>query len=194
MVRLMIGSVLGGLAQFFVGFFFWATPLGKIAFSVAGDAQNADVQAALARNLGGLGAGTYFVPWPDTPAGTVMMGKGPVALIHFSPAGQAPMDTGALVAGLVLSIVTIFLIGLALLRVADRVTDFAARLRVLLLFAAAATLYFIIAQPVFNSYMPWGYWIYLAVADFIGLVVGGLVLIRWFLPNGARAEAPSTLH
>ncbi|MBU3077975.1 hypothetical protein [Sphingomonas quercus] len=194
MIRLIIGSLLGGLAQFLVGFVFWGTPLGKITFRVASDAQNADVQAALARNLAPIGAGTYYVPWPDTPAGTVMMGKGPVALIHFSPAGAAPMDTGALIAGLVLSILTIFMIGLALHLIAGRVAFFADRLRVLLLFAAATTLYFIVAQPVFNSYMPWGYWIYTALGDFIGLVAGGFVLVRWFLPRPGQPEAPSTLQ
>lgn len=192
MIRLLLGSLLGGLAQYVVGFIFWGTPLGKIPFSVASDAQNADVQAALARNLSPLGPGTYYVPWPDTPAGTVMLGKGPVALIHFNPAGAAQMNTTALVMGLILSVIMIFLIGLALYTLAPRVTDFASRVRVLVLFAAATVLYFVLAEPVYNYYLPWAYWVYLALGDFIGVIAGGLVLIRWFLPRPAAGA--STLH
>ena len=189
MLKLLIGSVAGGIVQWFVGFLFWGTPLSRIAFSVATEAQNADVQAALARNLSALGAGTYFIPWPDTPNGTVMLGRGPVAQIMFNPAGSTLMSMPSLVTGLIFSIVTIFLIGLALHLIAPRVADFSSRLRVLALFAVATTLYFILAQPVFNFYMPWPYWIFLAVSDLVGIMAGGLVLIRWFLPRDT-----STLH
>lgn len=189
MIRLVIGSILGGLAQFVVGFLFWATPLSAIAFKVATDQQNADVQAALARTLAPLGAGTFFVPWPDTPAGTVMMGRGPVALIHFNPAGFPLMSNGALIGGLVLSIATVWLLGLALYMIAGRVADFATRARVVVLASLAATLYLTIGQPVFNFYLPWTYWVYLAVSQLAGLVAGGLVVARWFLPRPVVSSA-----
>lgn len=187
MVRVVLGSVLGGIAQWIVGFIFWGTPLGRLAFSVAPDAQNADIQAALARNLTALGAGTYQVPWPETAAGTVLLGKGPVAMVHFNPGGFPPMETSSLVAGLVLSIVSMLLVGFALLGITGRVADFGSRLRVLIGLAVATTLYFIIGQPVFNFYMPWGYWIYLAISHLAGFVAGGFVLIRWFLPAPVAA-------
>jgi hypothetical protein len=193
MVRILIGSIFGGLAQWVVGAIFWGTPLGKIAFHVVDDPKNAAVQQALAANLSEAGTGTYYVPWPDTAQGTVLHGKGPVALIHFNTAGFPVMDGTSLVAGLVLSILTILLIGLALHAIADRVQDFATRARLVILFATAATLYFTVSQPVFNYSLPWTYFIYMALSQVIGMVAGGLVLVRWFMPK-AVATSAETLH
>ena len=190
MFRLLIGSVLGGLAQWFVGFIFWGTPLSAIPFKVTGDAQNAAVQSALAQNLTATGTGTYYVPWPDTPAGTILHGRGPVAMIHFNTSGFGTMETSSIVAGLILSIVSIFLIALALWFIADRVHDFASRAKIVVLVAVATTLYFIIGEPVYNYYLPWPYFIYLGLSNLLGLIAGGLVLVRWFMP-----KAPAlTIH
>ena len=189
MIRLVIGSILGGLAQWFVGFVFWGTPLSSIAFKVAPDAQNAAVQSALAQALSLTGTGTYYVPWPDTPQGTVLHGRGPVAMIHFNTAGFPLMDTNALVGGLVLSIISVFLIGLILWLVADRVDDFATRAKIVLLATIATTLYFILGEPVFNPYLPWPYFIYLGLSDGIGLALGSLIVARWFMPKSGATTA-----
>ena len=183
MIRLVIGSVLGGIAQWIVGFIFWGTPLSSIPFKVASDAQNAAVQAALAQNLTQIGTGTYFVPWPDTPQGTVLHGRGPVAMIHFNTDGFPLMNSSALVGGLILSIISVFLIGLILWLIADRVQDFATRARIVILATVATALYFVFGEPVFNYYMPWPYYIYLGISDVIGLGVGGLIVARWFMPR-----------
>lgn len=193
MVRILIGSIVGGLAQWIVGAIFWGTPLSKLAFHVAPDPANANVQLALAQNLAPTGTGTYYVPWPDSAAGTVLHGKGPVALIHFNMSGFPLMSGTALIEGLILSIVSILLIGLALHAIGGRVQDFASRAKLVILFALAATLYFTLGQPVFNYYMPWGYFIYLALSQVLGLVAGGLVLVRWFMPNAVAASS-ETLH
>jgi hypothetical protein len=187
MVRIVIGSVLGGLLQFFIGFLFWGTPLSSLVFSKANDAQNATVQAALAQNL--AATGTYYIPWPDTAQGTVLHGKGPVALIFFNTHGFPQMLPSALIGGLVLSIVSMLLIGLALHTVAARVPDFASRARIVIFAAVGIVAYAVLGQPVYNFYMPWGYWVYLAVSLLAGLIAGGLVLARWFVPFAApRAE------
>ena len=193
MVRILIGSIVGGLAQWIVGAVFWGTPLAKIAFHVAGDAQNAAVQQSLAENLTPTGTGTYYVPWPDSAQGTVLHGKGPVALIHFNISGFPVMSGTSLIEGLILSIVSILLIGLALNAVGSRVQDFASRAKLVVLFAVAATLYFTIGEPVFNYYLPWGYFIYLALSQLLGLVAGGLVLVRWFMPR-LDASPAETIH
>ena len=192
MVRILIGSILGGLAQWIVGASFWGTPLAKFAFHVAGDAQNAAVQQSLAQNLTLTGTGTYYIPWPDTAQGTVLHGRGPVALIHFNLSGFPVMSGSALIAGLILSIVSILLIGLALHVVAGRIQDFASRVKLVVLFAVAATLYLTLGQPVFNYYLPWGYFIYLALSQLLGLIAGGLVIVRWFMPK--PVVAGETLH
>ena len=193
MVRILIGSIVGGLAQWVVGAIFWGTPLGKLAFRVVDDTKNAAVQQALAANLSETGTGTYYVPWPDSAQGTVLHGKGPVALIHFNTSGFPVMDGSSLVGGLILSILTILLIGLALHAIADRVQDFATRVRLVVLFATAATLYFTISQPVFNYSLPCTSFLYMVLSQLIGMVVGGLVLVRWFMPKPAPAVT-ETLH
>ena len=62
----------------------------------------------------------------------------------------------------------------------------ATRARIVVLVSVATVLYFTIGMPVFNYYMPSGYWIYLAISQLAGFVVGGLVLARWFLPGEPR--------
>ncbi|MBA3896801.1 MAG: hypothetical protein H0X36_06635 [Sphingomonadaceae bacterium] len=181
MIRILIGSILGGIVQFVIGAIFWATPLAKLAFTALGDPETADLQTAMARTLTATGSGTYFVPSPETAAGTALMGKGPVALIFFNTSGFPPMDAGALLVGLVLSVVMLFLVGTAL----SLLDSFEARLKAMLLFAAATVLYFILAMPVYNVFLPWGWWIYLAVADFLAFTAGAFVLIRWFMPPAA---------
>jgi len=193
MVRILIGSVVGGLAQWIVGAIFWATPLSRIAFHVANDTANAGVQQALAQYLTPTGTGTYYVPWPDTSQGTILHGRGPVAMIHFNISGFPLMDSTSLIEGLILSIVSILLIGLALHAIGGRVQDFASRAKLVILFSVAATLYFTIGQPVFNYFMPWGYFLYLALSQVLGLIAGGLVLVRWFMPKPVVATA-ETVH
>jgi hypothetical protein len=193
MFRLALGSLLGGLAQFFVGFVFWGTPLSKLAISRADDGAVANLQAALAQTLTTTGTGTYAIPSPQSGAGTVLYGKGPIAMVHFNTGGFPAMDTTSLVVGFLLSVVTAAMIGGALYVIADKVTLFATRLRVVILFALAATIYLDLGQPVFNHYGP-GYFIYLFVSDLLGLVAAGAVIARWFLPAGVAAEAGSTLH
>jgi hypothetical protein len=190
MIRLVIGSILGGIAQWFVGFVFWGTPLGRLPFNATSDNQNAALQTALAQTLTPTGTGTYMIPWPFTQQGTVLYGKGPVAMVHFNTAGFPVMDTSAIIAGLILSIVAIFLLALALWFVADRVSDFASRAKIVVLAAVATSLYFTIGEPVYNSYLPWPYFIYLGIGNILGMVAGGLVVVRWFLPKAA----PATVH
>jgi hypothetical protein len=197
MIRILIGSILGGLLQFFVGFVFWGTPLSRIAFSVAGDAQNAVVQTALAQNLTETGTGTYYIPWPETAQGLTLHGKGPVAMIFYNISGFPLMDSASLLGGLILSIVSMLLLGLALHTVAARVDDFASRAKIVVFASLAIVLYSIIGQPIYNFYMPWGYWIYLAISLLIGFIAGGLVLARWFVPFAAprvAKAADTTVH
>lgn len=185
MIRILIGSILGGLLQFIVGFIFWGTPLSRLAFSVAGDPQNAAVQTALAQNLSVSGTGTYYVPWPDTAQGTILHGRGPVAMIFFNTGGFPQMLPSALIGGLILSIVAMLLLGLALHTVAARVDDFTSRMKIVVFASVGVTLYSIVGQPVYNFFMPWGYWIYLAISLIVGFVAGGFVLARWFVPHAA---------
>jgi len=199
MIRIFIGSIVAGVIQFVIGALAWATPLGRLAFSQAGGPATAGLQTALARTLTQTGTGTYFIPspeTPETPEGTVLLGKGPVALVHFNTQGFAPMVPGALITGLIMSIVTMLLVGIALNSVrSDK------RMPVMLLFAVATVMYFVASLPVYNFYMPWGWWAYLAVEEFIAFALGAFVMVKFFMPKDAvpivtpAAEVPEpTLH
>jgi hypothetical protein len=183
MTRTLFGGVLGGLALYLVGLLFWGTPLSELAFSAVDDSRNAALQSALAQQLTETGTGTYVIPWPATGQGTVLFGRGPIATIHFNTSGFPVVDSNALIAGLILALVTGTIVAAAMAIVGERVFSFAERARVAILFALAASLYIHIGQPIFNHY-GWGYFLYLFASDFIGLSVAGLVIARWFLPRG----------
>lgn len=189
MTRTVIGGLLGGLALYLVGFIFWGTPLAGLAFSTVDEGRSAAVQTVLAQNLTENGTGTYLIPNPGTPAGTTLFGQGPIATVHFNSGGFPVVDSAALISGLALALVTGLLIAFALAIVGRKVTDFADRARVALLFALAITLWIDIGQPIFNHYGA-GYFIYLFLSDLIGLSACGLVIARWFMPRAEPVSQP----
>lgn len=179
-----LGAIVAGLVQWVIGAICWVG-FGNLAFKVADDNANAALQAAMAQTLTATGTGTYQIPWPESAAGTVMHGKGPVALVMFNTGGFPVMNLPSLIEGLALSIVMMLLVGLALRHVAG----FANRVQVMLMFAIAFTLYFALSLPVFNYYLPWGWWIFLAIEEFLAFAVGAFVMIRWFMPADSAAPA-----
>ena len=183
MAKTLLGGVLAGVALYLVGFLFWGTPLSQLAFNRLGEAETAAAQTALAQNLSASGTGAYLIPAPDSAAGSILYGKGPIAMVHFNMSGFPVVDSGALGFGFALALITGLLIAVALGSMATRVTDFASRAKVAVLFALAGTLYTELGQPVFNHF-GWGYWVYLFVSDFVGLSLAGLIVARWFLPRG----------
>ena len=179
MAKLVLGAVAAAIAMFITGFIFFATPLGQMAYGSATEAQQAAVQNSLAANLSRTA--TYMVPAPDTPGTTVMYGKGPVAMVHYNSAGFSVASPDALITGFVLDFVVALLIGLALYGVAARVVLFADRVRLLVLFSVAALGIGLISDAIW-SHVDWAYTLYAFVGSLAMLVVGGLVIIRWFLP------------
>lgn len=186
MIRLVIGAVVGGLVQFIIGAIAWASPLGKLAFKDAGEGVTSVVQTNL-QPLSANGTGTYFVPSREIVSDVATTYEGPTALVFLNSQGFAPMNFGALFSGLLLSMLMLFLIGVAL----SQIDGFGARVRALVLIAAATVLYFIVAMPVYNFYMPWAWWLYLAVECFIAFVAGGYVMLRWFMPAAPAAVRES---
>ena len=187
MMRALIGGLLGGLALFFTGFVFWGTPLARLAISTVDDARSAALQASLAQNLAESGTGTYAVPWPNSGAGTVLYGKGPIATIHFVTQGCPALDTGSLIGGLLMALLAGVLIAAALYGLAERLPSFADQVRVILLVVLATTGYSILGQPMFNHF-GWGYYIYAFVADFVGYALAALIIARWFLRASGTAS------
>ncbi|RYM12966.1 hypothetical protein EWH12_05850 [Sphingobium cupriresistens] len=191
MVRALIGGLLGGLSMFITGFIFWGTPLSALALSRTDEQASANLQAAMAQALTPTGTGVYVIPDPATAQGTILYGKGPVAQIFYNEGGFPVMDSGALIGGLILSLVVGVVIALALRFVT---TGFADRARATILFALGAVLWLHIGQAVFN-HAPWGYILYLAFSDFMALALAGLIAAKLMETNTEAAVAdPGAFH
>lgn len=186
MIRILIGSIVGGIVQFIIGAIAWVG-FGNIAYKFASEANVADLHTALARTLTVTGDGTYVIPMPETAQGTTLLGQGPVAMIFFHAGGSTPFSPGALLIGLVMSILMLFVVGTAL----SRLDTFADRVRVMVLFAVATVGYFTLSLPVYNHFMPWTWWVFLTIEEFVAFVAGAYVLLRWFMP---ATVARTTLH
>src|SRR3546814_19241397 len=72
--------------------------------------------------------------------GTVLYGRGPVATIHYNTGGFSLADPSAMIGGFIHMLVSVTVLGLALLLVAARVADFARRARMVVYFTLAASI------------------------------------------------------
>jgi len=179
-IRALLGGLFGGVAMFVVGVLFWATPLNRLAYSSAGEAQGLAVQAALAANL--PHTGRYRLPDPDTAVGTQLYGRGPIATIDFNTRGFSTSDPSGLLGGFVQEAVASMMIALSLFAISFRVTGFSSRLRLGLGLTAAATVMITLSDPIF-AHGPWGFAIYNLVACLAMLWSAAFVIVRWFLPR-----------
>lgn len=186
MIKLFIGSIAAAIAMFVAGFLYFAGPLSMMAYSTASEAQNAAVQAALAANL--PQTGTYMVPDPSTQAGTVLYGKGPVAMVHMNTGGFAVDSADGMLWGFILYFVVALLMAAALSQ--SRATDFRSRAAMVLLFALAMPALTILSDPIF-LHQDWSFSIFGYIGTVLILGIGGLVIARWFMPS-APAQAKET--
>lgn len=190
MLRTILGGLLGGFSLYIVGFLFWGTPLSALAFNRADPQASANLQAAMAQALTGGGTGVYVIPDPSTAQGTILYGKGPVAMLFYNQGGFPVADGTALVGGLVLALITGVLIAFALRAIAG---DLPARMRILFFFSLASVLWLHIGQAVFN-HAPWRYILYLAISDFIALMLAGFIAVRLMEGRRTGARPDATLH
>ena len=190
MVRTIIGGLLGGFAMYLIGFIFWGTPLSALAFHRADEQPAANLQTAMAQALTPTGTGVYVIPDPTTAQGTVLYGKGPVAMVHYNSSGFPVTDSAALIGGLILALVVGVVIALALRLAAG---SFSSRARLSILSALAAVLWLHVGQAVFN-HAPWGYILYLAFSDFIALSAAGLIAAKIMDVRASVASDAATLH
>jgi hypothetical protein len=180
--------LVAAVAMFITGFIFYATPLSYIAFSSTDFPQQAAVQQALAANL--PGTGTYTIPSAATAEGTIMYGKGPIATVHYNSGGFSVADPAVLIAGFVHELIVALLLGFALLGVAGRVSDFPSRARLVILFSLGGAVLMHLGEPIWYHH-DWTHFIYLLIGDTAMLMVGGLVIARWFLPRIEVATQPT---
>ena len=193
MFKTLLGGLIGGVAMYLVGFIFWGTPLSALAFHRAEAGAGSNLQAAMAQALTPSGTGVYVIPDPATAEGTILYGKGPVAMVFYNSSGFPVTDAGALIGGLILALVVGVLIALMLRFVSG---DLGRRARATVLLALIAVLWLHVGQAVFN-HAPWGYILYLAFSDFVALVAAGLVAGRIMesrRATGPDAVADETMH
>jgi hypothetical protein len=188
MARTLIGGLVGGIIIFVIGYVFWATPLGDMPYRTASDAQNAAVQTALAQNLTPTGTGTYIIPAHKTAEGANLYSRGPIATVFFNTSGFSPDDPSMILPGFIASLVAGMLMAFGLAAVGGGGRSFAGVARLVVLYTLGFTVWEFLATPIFNHY-GWGFWIYSFVAESISLIVAGLVIARWFLPQYVRAAA-----
>ncbi len=184
MFRTILGGLLGGLALYVTGFIFWGTPLSAIALNRADGQASANLQAAMAQALNPTGTGVYIIPDPATAEGTTLYGKGPVGQIFYNSAGFPVTDGSSLIGGFILALAAGLLIAFAL-RLA--LPGFGARARATALFAIGMVLWMHVGQAVFN-HAPWGYILYLAFSDLVGLIAAGLIAAKLMPENEIIAE------
>src|SRR4051812_42316740 len=105
MVRTFLGGLVGGVILFVMGFIFWATPLGELPYSSAGDPQNAAIPLARNQNLTSTGTGAYVVPMTKSPQGAFLCAQRPIATIFFNTQGYSPDDMSMLLPGFIAALV-----------------------------------------------------------------------------------------
>jgi hypothetical protein len=193
MIRTVIGGLVGGIIIFVIGFIFWATPLGEIPYSKAGEAQNAALQASLAQNLTASGTGAYIIPAHNSAAGAVLYARGPIATVHFNTRGYSPDDMSMILPGFIVAVASGLLMAFGLASVGGGGRSFAGLAQLVVCFSLGFTVWEFLGSPIFNHY-GWGFWIYAFIAESVSLILAGLVIARWFMPHyrAAAAEASST--
>ena len=192
MIRTVIGGLVGGIILFVVGFIFWATPLGDLAYKTAPDQQGANVQLAMAQNLTETGTGAYIIPANRSAAGAANYARGPIAVVHFNTTGYSPDDISMILPGFIFALVSGLLMAFGLAAVGGGGRSFRSTATLVVLVSVAFTLWTILAQPILNHF-GWGYWVYSFIAETTALILAGLVIARWFLPPATTtAEVPPT--
>ena len=190
MVRVILGAAVAAVAMLIVGFLLFATPLNGLGTGNVGNAEAAQLQSALALNL--PRTGTYALPDPNTAEQTVMYGQGPVATVHYNTSGYGAGDPTMIVWGVVLNFIAALLIGLGLLGIDRRVSDFGSRARLVVPFGVAAAAFMHLSEPIYLHH-DWGNALYTFFGNALALIVGGLI-VAWFIPHrrsDVRADAPT---
>lgn len=180
MFKLAIGAVAGAVAMFITGFMYFAGPLALMGMASLDDNQGASLQAALAANV--PATGTYMVPNPSTQSGTILYGKGPVAMVHYNTQGFSLSSMDGIIGGFVLDLVVAVLLAAGLSQLGTRVADFRSRAIIVVCFATACSAMITLSDPVWQ-HQDWAYAIFSFIGDALMLIIGGLVIARWFLPK-----------
>ncbi|WP_374597536.1 hypothetical protein [Sphingosinicella sp.] len=183
MGRLLVGSLVAAVAMFLIGFVFFGTPLFSNAYKTA----PFETQVAVQEALKALPAsGTYFIPMGEDEAAMAAHRAGPTAMLRVNLQGSEMMDPMVMVKGFVHMVVSAFLLGLLLLRVAPKIWNFGERMGIVVAASLAVVVFSRLGEPIWFG-ADWPFTLYVAVTDLISLVVAGFILAKWFLPKSHPA-------
>ena len=155
MIRTVIGGLVAGIIIFVIGFIFWATPLGELAYSKADEAQNAAVQA-VARPEPRRASGTGTYSSPPTTARPERCST-PAARSPRSISIRAAIrrdDMSMILPGFIVALIAGLLIAFGLAAVGGR--SFGELARLVVCFSLGFTVWDYLGSPIFNHY-GWGY-------------------------------------
>ncbi len=177
MAKLIIGSLLGAVFMFLMGFLAYGTPLMETGYKSANLEQQLAVQSALK----GLPTGTYTIPDGHSPEGMAAYAAGPIAVVQVNSRGFVAYDPMVFLSGFVHMAIAAFILGLMLWAVRDRVTDVGTRMQLVMLGSLVAVFFTRLGEPIW-FHTDWSNALYVAVIEWISLVGAGYILARWFVP------------
>ena len=178
-MRFVIGSLVAGAAMWVLGFVFYGVLFG-VGYSTAPEATQLAIQAALKALPE---SGTYYIPTGATSAMMKAYAAGPVAQVSYNASGFSMVDTVSFIAGYVQFAVVAAMLGWLAGGLGER-ASFGTRARVICGAAAVAVVYIHLADPIWY-HSAWRNPVYKAVADFVIMAAGGLIMARWFLRRPA---------
>lgn len=187
MIRVFVGAVAAAVVMFIIGLLFFGTPLGNIPVGQIDDDGAAAVQQSLAEHMGAEGPATYVVPGIVGEAQQRLYIDGPIAMVHYNPSGFAVGDANTMLGGFIQLFVTALLLGIALYTVAGHAREFGDRMKILILFALTASVFMHLGNPIW-WHQDWTFHGYLFVADLVSFIVGGSIIVRWFLPRNIESD------
>jgi hypothetical protein len=174
MSRVLIGSVVSGIAVFLWGFVFWGiSPLAYSSLSRTTD--DAAAGRALTDHL--PQTGTYFIPGQHNPPDVQksLFEAGPVAVIFFTREGK-PMTSGIQMAQALLHSIAISLIvAIALFLLGDSTLGYGNRVRLIAIVGLASALMAPLAHMIW-WYFPAGWQLWNALYQAVAWLIMGLVL------------------
>lgn len=178
MGRMIWGCFIAAIAMFILGFVFYATPLARTAFVRADPAVAARVQTAMADLPK---SGTYAIPDPEAVGGARAYEQGPVGMLRFVKSGYPVFDPLVLVKGFVHYFVSVLFFGLMLLATAEKLS-MRVRREVIAGTVVGGSVMNVLGDPVWYR-LDWTYSLYVFVANTIILIIGAMIVARWFIPR-----------
>lgn len=182
MARLITGAVVAAVATFLIGFGLHGSGLQSIAYQSLTDSQAAAVQRSLAENL--PVSGSYIIPDDSSPTQVAMYQEGPVATVHYISRGFPLFDPVAIALWLILALAVALLIGIGM---RAGTSGFAGRAKLVVLFSIAAVAFIRLGEPILY-HLDWRYFLYVFATDALVLIVIGLILARWSVPQVSRSK------